>query len=692
MTDTTIDIDTTLNSVDNSFDENKKVNDNNPKDNSLNNKKSNDTVDDAKGNGEKKLSNKELKELKKKEKAAKRAAKKQESGISIEQQKQQAEAKKEKKLQQQQLELQKKQAKLAKTSKIQLNASNNKNGTAKKNSLFSHLETTEERRASILAITSAVSSPRASRITAAGLMVPMVASAVSGARVYTTSSFAQNISTNGTTTTTTSATTTATTGINNTGLTSSGSNTQLNNLNNESVASTNNVSGTSTAPVHDLKNTKDIAKQLASFSLNSKDFSVVPGISSVVPHTMEKAFASNDLIPAVKEILLNKEYIHPAIYLLTTNIAHYKIVGSIPRCIAMLEAFQIVIQDYQTPSGTTLSRNLTNYLSHQIDILKKARPLSVTMGNAIRWLKQEISHIDPNVSDKEAKFDLCEKIAQFAKEKIELADQLIIENASNQIEKNSTIMVYGSSKVITDFILHNAITLEKNIKVIVVDSRPLFEGRKLANLLRKQGVNVIYSLITGLDAVFSMDVDYVFLGAHSILSNGFLYSRAGTAMIAMSAKRRNIPVLVCCESLKFSQRVQLDSVTYNELADPNDLVEISYNNPMERRGHDNGLLNQFIKERELFKKQEMDNNNKGKNKQQQQQKEKQKQLDENKNKLIDNKSNNILDDWKNLPSLNIVNILYDLTPPEYIKKIITEFGALPPSSVPVILREYKGSA
>lgn len=482
------------------------------------------------------------------------------------------------------------------------------------------------------------------------------------------------------------------TGINSTSLTASSSTTQLSNINNESINSLNNINGNATAQVHDLKNTKDIAKHLASISLNSKEFSVVPGISSVVPNTLEKAFASNDLIPSVKEILLNKEYIHPAIYLLTTNIAHYKIVGSIPRCIAMLEAFQIVIQDYQTPSGTTISRNLTNYLSHQIDILKKARPLSVTMGNAIRWLKQEISHIDPNVSDKEAKFDLCEKIAMFAKEKIELADQLIIENASNQIEKNSTIMVYGSSKVITDFILHNAINLAKNIKVIVVDSRPLFEGRKLANVLRKQGVNVIYSLITGLDAVFSMDVDYVFLGAHSILSNGFLYSRAGTAMIAMSAKRRNIPVLVCCESLKFSQRVQLDSVTYNELADPNDLVEISYNNPMERRGHDNGLLNQFIKERESFQKQEIINNNKGKNKQQQQQKEKQKQLDESKNKLTDNKSNNILDDWKNLPSLNIVNILYDLTPPEYIKKIITEFGALPPSSVPVILREYKGSA
>ena len=99
----------------------------------------------------------------------------------------------------------------------------------------------------------------------------------------------------------------------------------------------------------------------------------------------------------------------------------------------MLEAFQNVVTDYETPQGTTLSRNLTNYLSHQIDILKKARPLSVTMGNAIRWLKQEISVIDPSTPDKEAKQILREKISQFAREKIEFADRLIIENGSQHV-------------------------------------------------------------------------------------------------------------------------------------------------------------------------------------------------------------------------------------------------------------------
>jgi translation initiation factor eIF-2B subunit delta len=47
-----------------------------------------------------------------------------------------------------------------------------------------------------------------------------------------------------------------------------------------------------------------------------------------------------------------------------------------------------------------------------------------------------------------------------------------------------------------------------------------------------------------------------------------------------------------------------------------------------------------------------------------------------------------LKNWRDLPNLKLLNILYDLTPPEYIKKIVTEVGSLPPSSVPVIIREY----
>ena len=105
---------------------------------------------------------------------------------------------------------------------------------------------------------------------------------------------------------------------------------------------------------------------------------------------------------------------------------------------------------------------------------------------------------------------------------------------------------------------------------------------------------------------------------------------------------------------------------------------------MERRGNNGALLKRFIKEREEAKKKSDIENNKqkGSNKHQSSSSktDKESSVEEATN---DDEDKCILDGWQELPSLNIVNILYDLTPPEYIKKVITEFGALPPSSVPV---------
>ena len=42
-------------------------------------------------------------------------------------------------------------------------------------------------------------------------------------------------------------------------------------------------------------------------------------------------------------------------------------------------------------------------------------------------------------------------------------------------------------------------------------------------------------------------------------------SRIGTATISLIAKSYNVPVLVCCETYKFSERVQADAFVSNEL-------------------------------------------------------------------------------------------------------------------------------
>jgi translation initiation factor eIF-2B subunit delta len=50
-------------------------------------------------------------------------------------------------------------------------------------------------------------------------------------------------------------------------------------------------------------------------------------------------------------------------------------------------------------------------------------------------------------------------------------------------------------------------------------------------------------------------------------------------------------------------------------------------------------------------------------------------------------SSSSLRQWRTTPNLKLLNIMYDLTPSEFVSGIVTEMGILPPTSVAVILRE-----
>ena len=56
------------------------------------------------------------------------------------------------------------------------------------------------------------------------------------------------------------------------------------------------------------------------------------------------------------------------------------------------------------------------------------------------------------------------------------------------------------------------------------------------------------------------------VGAHSLLANGHVMSAIGTSQMALIASAFNVPVLVVCETYKFTDRVQTDSFVFNELS------------------------------------------------------------------------------------------------------------------------------
>lgn len=239
------------------------------------------------------------------------------------------------------------------------------------------------------------------------------------------------------------------------------------------------------------------------------------------------------------------------------------IMWSNTRCVAMLQAFQKVIEDYSTPPEKTLARDLGAKINSFVSFLIECRPLSISMGNAIRFLKARIAKITLAQTESEAKTSLCSDIDRYINERIVLADKVIVNHAVTKIRDGDVLLTYGSSSLIESIILH-AHELRRQFRVVIVDSRPNLEGQQLLRRLVEKGLSCTYTHINGVSYIMH-EVTRVFLGAASVLSNGTVYSTVGTASIAMVAHANHVPVLVCCESYKFLERVQLDSICSNEL-------------------------------------------------------------------------------------------------------------------------------
>ena len=237
--------------------------------------------------------------------------------------------------------------------------------------------------------------------------------------------------------------------------------------------------------------------------------------------------------------------------------------GDNARCIEMLRAFQEAIRDYSTPPEKALVRDLTAKISSYVSFFTECRPLSVSMGNAIRFVKTRIAKLPLSHSESEAKAALCSDIDRFINEKIILADKVIVGHAATKVRDGDVLLTYGSSCVV-DMILLYAHDLGKQFRVVVIDSRPKLESQALLRRLLAKGLNCTYTHINGVSYVMH-EVTRVLLGASAVLSNGTVNSMVGTACVAMVAHAFRVPVLICCEAYKFHERVQLDSICSNEL-------------------------------------------------------------------------------------------------------------------------------
>lgn len=112
----------------------------------------------------------------------------------------------------------------------------------------------------------------------------------------------------------------------------------------------------------------------------------------------------------------------------------------------------------------------------------------------------------------------------------------------------STALTHSrSSTVLTAFI--EAKRAGRNISVVATESRPLLEGRAVAEALA--GKDIPVTLIADAAAGRAMEeVDLILLGADEITPSIHV-NKIGTRMIALAARERGLPVYAICDSSKF---------------------------------------------------------------------------------------------------------------------------------------------
>ncbi|KAL0943746.1 translation initiation factor eif-2b subunit delta [Colletotrichum truncatum] len=270
--------------------------------------------------------------------------------------------------------------------------------------------------------------------------------------------------------------------------------------------------------------------------------------------------------------------VHPAVLALGQQMSAFAISDSTTRLEATLLAFKKVIDSYTTPPGNTFSRHFTSHvLNPQIEYLSACRPMCFSMGNAVRWLKLQVSKIDIDLPDFDAKKLLCESVDNFIRERITLADFVIVKTAADSIEDGEVVLTYAYHPLV-ERALHQAHADGKNFSVTVVDDPFESTGRELAKSLRalpRGGVEVSYCPDLSAMRAHLHETSRVLVGAEAMFSNGAMYARAGTSDIAIAAADQGIRVVALSETINFTERVAMDSLTYNEI-DPEQMTEESF--------------------------------------------------------------------------------------------------------------------
>ena len=283
------------------------------------------------------------------------------------------------------------------------------------------------------------------------------------------------------------------------------------------------------------------------------------------------------------------EFQYPCVERLAEAYQTRKCVGSTNRVRQLLLCLKEVVQSYSHKSGS-YSQALLVLINHVISRIQEARPISTSMGNAVKSLKTHLAVLSQGEKLKEARDDAemmtveaqkkktLEHLEDTLKEYVERAVETIVKTLSTYYAEKQVqhVVTFGHSESVVKSLIRAKENGYENMCVTIVDAAPSFEGRKTLNHLLDADISCEYKLMHGMVVGFQRfsnsrdgaDQSMVCcIGASAVLANGKIMSRAGSASFCNAAKSRGVKVLVAAETIKFHERVGIDSVLHNDIQD-----------------------------------------------------------------------------------------------------------------------------
>ncbi len=170
------------------------------------------------------------------------------------------------------------------------------------------------------------------------------------------------------------------------------------------------------------------------------------------------------------------------------------------------------------------------------------RPSMAPLINTIGYLIHDLGEVN--------KFIMEDRLNQFyiyrekIKESLELAFQTFLKE-NKKIPLKVVLISYSST--IINLLLQNK---DFNLEIYVLESRPLLEGHKAAEILSTYFKT--HLIVDAAMGKFIDQINLVLIGVDSILEDGSIINKIGTYPLAVLADSRNIDVYAVADSLKYN--------------------------------------------------------------------------------------------------------------------------------------------